>query len=424
MRGWHAQKQLTLPFGWQDQLESVWRRENGVALAFQLAPTLKDMLDPARSNVRRSTPVRKLKTLVRGGIPVTMRAELYPLFAQVKEYADHSRDFRSGLERVFGPNVPTEPLIPQYGGDLDQDWFPFAEGGHQNVSFLLCIFANVRARLVPIAKVDLPGRSLRLRARAQDHPDIDFCPFVPSLASLLSIYMPNSDVLGCLASLVTQSGVRNMWCYLPVGQKDYQLFVYVFCLLVKNRLPNFMKHLARHNLLLQDWRQFWMSVIGGVFTKCAARRPRAVSRASRSKLTRVRRLFSIAQVMRIVDALFLEGSKIFIRVGLGLLSHFEKRLLTCTTFDEMEKALIDACSPRDFDIGAVFNAGFRFTISRQEVMRTRFRLLSRVALELQVRARGCRKLPSQFLLTVVVAARQGIPPAPPRAFAAVHHHGR
>lgn len=58
-----------------------------MALVTQLAPMLKDLLDPANFSKRRSNNIKRLKTLIRAGIPASLRADLYPILAQVESYA-------------------------------------------------------------------------------------------------------------------------------------------------------------------------------------------------------------------------------------------------------------------------------------------------------------------------------------------------
>ena len=48
---------------------------------------LKDLLDPANFSKRRSNNIKRLKTLIRAGIPASLRADLYPILAQVESYA-------------------------------------------------------------------------------------------------------------------------------------------------------------------------------------------------------------------------------------------------------------------------------------------------------------------------------------------------
>lgn len=252
---------------------------------------------------------------------------------------------------MYGANVPLKPIIPELGEAFDITRYPYQDGGTMNVLLILCIFATVRIFFKPVSFAD---------DLLQDHPEVDFCPYVPSLAATLCIFLPNNDVLGCLSSFVRQSG-RNMWAYIPVGQKECHLFSLVFLELVRRNMPSFVKHLSRHNLSLPDWRFFWMRTFASLFLD----------------------VLRLPTTLRVIDALFLEGSKIFIRTGLGLLLSLEKPLLQCTNFAQMEKAIKTAGQSPDLDVDGVFSLGFRVPISRAEILQMRFRLLSQVDLQLR-----------------------------------------
>ena len=86
-----------------------------------------------------------------------------------------------------------------------------------------------------------------------------------------------------------------------------------------------------------------------------------------------------------MDAIFLEGSKIFYRAGLGILSYFEKKLLQCTSFARMEAAIIEGARSPSFELSAALEKGFKFPISRSEILQYRFRLMSQVEVQLMVR---------------------------------------
>lgn len=286
---------------------------------------------------------KKAKQLVRRGIPHTLRQELWTLTTgasklmveRPKLYRHAIRDtFPCAEEAVNSPvtnffsrlsNIDPSK-VPLFGGKLPFQEIPLNEHGMHQTKILLCALAQ--------------------------NTHVDYCPTLPTIVSALLMYMPEAKAYATAKCLLSGSAAAYAHCeledpaallyrYIPTTEGQSLLCSGILMALVKKKLPSVAKQAERLGVDLESCVQHWFN---SIFSE----------------------VLPLAQLLEVLDCLFLEGAKISQRVALALLKLCEKDILKAASKEEVEDILHVKVRHLP-DLQNVVKVAFSFQLRRKEI---------------------------------------------------------
>ncbi|KAJ1512666.1 hypothetical protein HMI54_007362 [Coelomomyces lativittatus] len=263
----------------------------------------------------------KLKQIVRNGVPDGIRSLVWPEFLRMHKMHDYDKNFKMALFRVHGINVPDLDIYPQFGGSFPLNLLYLSSKGVFTVGRILTIIAY-------------------------DYPNVEYCPFIPALTSLLLHHVGPDDVLGTLNHMLKSSLANpNVWTYFPTYKADIKAFNFAFTELVQAQLPKLGKRLT--NLNSTD-KPLWARWFCDMFVT----------------------VFPLQYVFHIIDCYLIEGHKVLFRYALGFLNLLQSKLLKLKTWAEVQQ-LVTLTQPFPFQLHEISKKAFSYKFSKLDLLASR-----------------------------------------------------
>jgi hypothetical protein len=154
----------------------------------------------------------------------------------------HDKDYRAGLFRFCGKPYNADPDVPAPD--------PLTLGKPPTFGSST-ILATTQAYLALSPEgIKVQGRILCILG--SDFPQVEICPFIPSLVGILLHHMEPDDVLGSITAMIRNgmaggvkprpggpaSGPSGPWGHFPLNRRDIKLFNLTFRDLVLQRGPS------------------------------------------------------------------------------------------------------------------------------------------------------------------------------------------
>ncbi|KAH3757115.1 TBC1 domain family member 24 [Pelomyxa schiedti] len=297
------------------------KKENDVLLR---SPMYDGVVDPHMNVLWKNIPIpgdcagakSRLKVVIRKGVPDTYRREVWTAITQCTEALASSscRPYREKLASVFGSAITAPPKIsdpPTFCGNLDPKCHYVTDDGIEAAKRILVLIA-------------------------MDHPDIQCCPAIPDCVLLLLTFLTEHEVYLAMRYMIAVSVKSRL--YFNVVAQHSSSFLSAFGSLVRKKLPKVTK----------------MMLLAGVDLDFVA-------------MTWFNSLFvghlPFHTVLRMFDVFLNEGSKILLRVGLGVLSLSQPYLENIVDQAEFIQRLATvAISQVDADV--LMKTAFKFKLSR------------------------------------------------------------
>ena len=238
---------------------------------------------------------RKLKKLCRGGIPDNLRGPVYNMLLKTELLPEFETDFQAGLKRAYGITIPTTIIPPTFGG---------------RNSNKLCL--NPKGCSVVDQVLAIIGH---------DFPNIEYCPYLPSLCILLAHHLSSeNELLGAMVSVLKTSILGQLlykenkkevstWSYFPTFKKDSKQMSRIFNLTLEKQNLKIHKKINefQEEVLYDRWMaDFFIGVL-----------PQHM-------------------IWRMLDSFMLEGYKTFFKFSLELLSHHQPNIKKSVSFKEIK----------------------------------------------------------------------------------------
>jgi hypothetical protein len=268
---------------------------------------------------RRSTPHElsrrplELKWLVRQGIPATRRSDVWIFLSRAETLCRVEPDdyFTSLLE------------CPDGIGRADASEYRTARQINLDVS-----------RTFPSHRVfGAPAGRERLRAvllaYSRRNPVVGYVQGMGFLAAVLLLFLDDEAAFWCLSAMIERLLPDSFFSPSLLGLRAE---LAAFGALVDAKLPRLASHLSAHGVVPELYATRWF--IAGFATS-----------------------LPMGTVLRIWDAFFCEGIKVFHRIGLALLKVCEARLLACREQHHFLCALQEE-EARCHDVGRLFALAF------------------------------------------------------------------
>ncbi|KAJ3125971.1 hypothetical protein HK098_007976 [Nowakowskiella sp. JEL0407] len=302
------------------QIEDLWSDKKILEKAFR------------QDNLEKT----KLKKLVRVGIPDAKRGDIYSKILRIEKMNEYEKNYQQALRRVHGANIPENPLPPTFGGKFykKNNLLALSKEGISIIENILCIIQH-------------------------DFPNLEYCPMIVPLLSLLCHHMRNEDeLLGAIVSILKKSMHRDFlsskngssstpaipdpqtsispshvreiskqkekeqleqkpttakWVYLPLHSKDVKLFSRAFGNLLNRYAPKLYSQVER--LHSKHNEPVWNPWLTDLFIEVL---PQPV-------------------LWRFLDCFILEGYKATYRFGVGLLIALKPEIMKLNTLAEFHK---------------------------------------------------------------------------------------
>mmetsp|Transcript_23038 Transcript_23038/g.34315 ORF Transcript_23038/g.34315 Transcript_23038/m.34315 type:complete len:857 (-) Transcript_23038:116-2686(-) len=262
----------------------------------------------------KSNDSQKIKMIVRKGFHPLVRPQLWRMMMHGEKFnpKEEEAKFESVENEVWHGHVPEydelehHVHVPDFGGPHNLfHSHPITELGEAAVQRILCCLAHA-------------------------HPDINYCPFLPDLVSLLCLHMAEWEVYHTVDLMIERSK-KDEW-FFPLDGQRFMCYVESFLLLMQLRMRALSKHIERLGINLEEEVEVWFARLYVSFVP-----------------------YDLA--LRIVDCFLSEGAKMLFRIGLALLKTHEKMLLGCHTKQQFLNRLAKHARMHT-DIEGVLNEAF------------------------------------------------------------------
>lgn len=186
------------------------------------------------------------------------------------------------------------------------------------------------------------------------HPELEYVPMIPAIATILDRRMKPDDTLACLAAIIEGHSIpaakRQDWAYFPLHRRDHLVFERVFEDLLKSFAPKVHKHITKLQLRHPNYTPAWKELLYSLFIE----------------------ILPSEIVLRIFDCYLVEGYKIILRFAIAHLLIRQDMILNCKAGDELNRAML---SPREQveTVEAYFSEAMCVRFDRSIVQRYRIR---------------------------------------------------
>ncbi|EIE78693.1 hypothetical protein RO3G_03397 [Rhizopus delemar RA 99-880] len=256
----------------------------------------------------------KMKKLVRGGIPASVRAKVWQFLAGSDDYK-RSNQFQNLLSK---PRIPIYDVIERDIERCYPDHTQFME------------------------KDGLGQQNLRniLKAYAQYNSDLEYCQGMGRLAGLMLMQMTVEDSFWLLVATID----RYMNGYFTPTLSQLRIDAYIIGQLLKDHNPKLAQHLENNDVLPIMYIAQWF-------------------------LTAFTMTLPWESVLRVWDAFYFEGIKVFYRVSLAILDLCKDHLLhSCPTNSELLAFLLHI--PHEYlEPNNLLDTAFRINLSKTNIKR-------------------------------------------------------
>ncbi|KAI9468496.1 MAG: rab-GTPase-TBC domain-containing protein [Benjaminiella poitrasii] len=257
----------------------------------------------------------KFKKLVRQGIPASVRARVWQFLAGSKDYCKGGTDYNAFLKK---PHIPIYDVIERDINRCYPDHTQFMEADGQGQKDLSCV----------------------LRAYAQYNPQLEYCQGMGRLAGLMLMQMPVQESFWLLVATID----KYMSGYFTPTLSQLRIDAYIIGQLLKDHQPKLASHLEKHDVLPIMYIAQWF-------------------------LTAFTMTLPWESVLRVWDAFYFEGIKVFYRVSLAILEICKDHLLNrCPSNSEMLGFLLHI--PHSYlDPNVLMSTAFRLQLSKTDIKR-------------------------------------------------------
>jgi hypothetical protein len=260
----------------------------------------------------------EMKMICRDGLTHTVRGKVWELTTKTRECME--------VEKLLFDNLNKETFRHYSIEDLPEVHL-FGHSGNLE-----------RHCLTPQGKNALHRVVLLLQRK---HFDVDFCPFIPELISVLFCYCSEKHSFYVIHSIVKKS-LREPW-YLPVSGSQFASFLETVKQLAVTRLPRLVEHLKKVKAFDSVFDVIKAKFMSGLFS-----------------------CFPRYTALRILDAFFCEGIKVLYRIALAILQIHEEEFTQEQSSMEcvhLAKNIMESCH----DGQELIRAAFRLQLSRKEI---------------------------------------------------------
>lgn len=115
--------------------------------------------------------------------------------------------------------------FPNFGGQFDPDLFCLTSDGIEAAKNILRIIA-------------------------MDIDDLEYCPLLPNIVSILLHHLSPDDTMACVFIMIRKSLVRGSWLYFPTHLDDMILFYGSFNDMVSRKLPKVCVFCEQFNVFI------------------------------------------------------------------------------------------------------------------------------------------------------------------------------
>jgi len=266
----------------------------------------------------------KLRKFVRSGIPDDLRCIVYGAILGIEQMPPYEKNFQLALQRTYGGHTPDQTLAPTFGGRSHLSSVALNKSGAWVVDHILCIIAH-------------------------DYPNIEYCPFIPPLVTLLAHHLRTPDeLLGGIVSMLKKSLMcpadsKDRWAFFPTFRKSQRELNNAFLVVLSAQNKALAKQLKETYTTQGD--QIWDRWFTDFFIKVLPQQA----------------------IWRMLDVFILEGYKTFIRFGVALLqSHAPQILKTKPSpgalYEYFSKAFSDDC-----DVDMICKSAFLVSFSNADI---------------------------------------------------------
>lgn len=277
---------------------------------------------------KRHVDVTKtLKRLIRLGVPETLRRDYWLGVTAARETLKHTNNlyltdfintYSTYKAHMPQDEVTIESVQPRmfadFGGHLDTDseHCYLTQEGITAAKRILCV----------------------LNDRNQD---IDFCPMIPSIVSILLTHLDEAETYAALYHMIYVT--RRVKWFFRLNKMDHALFVESFKDLLRKRLPDVSRHMENIDFDLNAMAHVWfehmfISYLPFNFT------------------------------IRLFDGFVNEGCKVLYRAGFAILKTLKEQILQCQSPNFLSKIIFDKSLEFD-DEEQFFKTAYSLTLRRK-----------------------------------------------------------
>ncbi|CEG73143.1 hypothetical protein RMATCC62417_08579 [Rhizopus microsporus] len=256
----------------------------------------------------------KMKKLVRGGIPASVRAKVWQFLAGSDDYRK-PHQFQNLLDR---PRIAIYDVIERDIERCYPDHIQFMEKDGQGQQNLRSV----------------------LKAYAQYNPDLEYCQGMGRLAGLMLMQMTVEESFWLLVTTID----RYMNGYFTPTLSQLRIDAYIIGQLLKDHNPKLAQHLENNDVLPIMYIAQWF-------------------------LTAFTMTLPWESVLRVWDAFYFEGIKVFYRVSLAIMDICKDYLLhSCPTNSELLGFLLHI--PHEYlEPNTLLDTAFRINLSKTDIKR-------------------------------------------------------
>ncbi|KAI7903323.1 rab-GTPase-TBC domain-containing protein [Cokeromyces recurvatus] len=261
--------------------------------------------------VKRDT---KFKKLVRHGIPASVRAHVWQFLAGSKSY-QKPNFFNTVLQKPF---IPIYDVIERDIARCYPDHIQFMEPDSQGQRDLCCV----------------------LRAYAQYNPQLEYCQGMGRLAGLMLMQMTAEESFWLLVATID----KYMNGYFTPSLSQLRIDAYIIEQLLKDHNPKLAHHLEKNDVMPIMYITQWF-------------------------LTAFTMTLPWESVLRVWDAFYFEGIKVFYRISLAILDICKEHLLnSCPSNSELLSFLLHI--PHKYlEADILLSTAFRIHLSKTDIKR-------------------------------------------------------
>ena len=210
----------------------------------------------------------------------------------IGDLPDYERNFDAGkkaadVDRIIASSPRSDMTSHSFGGRLNVHRFAFTPEGEVVANAILTIIGH-------------------------DFPHLEYCPFLPSIISILLHHMSPDETLGSVRVMLHRSFTNDHWAYFPTIWHDSLIFDEALGRLIEQHLPRIHRHLES---LHAPGFLLWVRLINNFFVE----------------------VVSLSMMFRIFDSYLVEGYKVLFRYCMAILALRRNEILACEDAIQLEE---------------------------------------------------------------------------------------